>query len=223
MAFKSLSRPNVRLADQVYDQLLLAIRDGRISTDDRIVQEKLAEEFEISRTPVREALFRMEQEGILMVAGRGGFKIRKLGMNEIAEMYSARAAIEGFSARLLADENDPKTISKLRNRISSAENLKDTSVAGYFEANMGIHRAFVEATGNRFLLELFDSIWNRGSSFTLFASIRNENLPKSLGDHLTLVDAIETGNGSVAAEKMIAHIYEGKELQIAPGDGPKGG
>ncbi len=221
MGFKSLSRPNIRLADQVYDQIVQAIRDGTISTDDRIVQEKLADEFEISRTPIREALFRMEQEGILTVAGRGGFKIRKLGKREIAEMYSARAAIEGFSARLLADENNPKTIAALRKKISSAENLKDQSVKAYFEANMGIHRAFVEATGNRFLLELFDSIWNRGSSFTIFASIQNENLSKSLGDHLALVDAIESGDGSTAAEKMIAHIYEGKELQGTPVKGEK--
>ncbi len=215
MGFKSLSRPNVRLADQVYEQIVKAIRNGTISTDDRIVQEKLADEFEISRTPIREALFRLEQEGILTVAGRGGFKIRRLGEREIAEMYTARAAIEGFAARLLADENNTKTNAKLRKKITNAEDLKDKSVNAYFEANMGIHRAFVEATGNRFLLELFDSIWNRGSSFTLFASIRNEDLSKSLGDHLTLVDAIETGYGSKAAEKMISHIYNGKELQMA--------
>jgi len=214
MAFKSLSQPRARLADQVYDQIVQAIRDGTIASDDRIVQEKLAEEFEISRTPVREALFRMEQEGILAVSRRGGFVIRRLDMDEIADLYATRASIEGFAARLLAEANDKKTCDRLRKTIIKAENLKEKNVQAYFEANMSIHRAFVEAAGNPFLLEFFDNIWSRGSSFTLFATIKDEDLSRSLGDHLSLVDAIETGDKSVAVEKMIAHICDGKDLQI---------
>ncbi len=214
MTFKSLMQPRVRLADQVYDQIMQAIRDGSISADDRIIQEKLAEEFEISRTPIREALFRMEQEGILKVAARGGFRIRRLDNSEISELYGARAAIEGFAARLLADANEPDTIIKLRKRVSDAEDLKEGSVQAYFEANMAIHRAFVEATENRFLLEFFDNIWSRGSSFTLFATLQDEDLPKSLGGHQSLIDAIESGDSALASEKMIAHICDGRDLQI---------
>lgn len=214
MGFKSLSQPRARLADQVYDQIMQAIRDGTISVDDRIVQEKLAEEFEISRTPIREALFRMEQEGILTVAGRGGFKIRKIGKAEISELYGTRAAIEGYSARLLAQSGDKKICADLRALIQKEEDLADISVEAYFEANKAIHRAFVEATNNRYLLDFFDNIWGRGYSFTLFASLQNVDIAKSLGDHMALVDAIETGDGSTAAEKMIAHIFDGKDLQI---------
>lgn len=212
MTFKSLARPRTRLADQVYEQILEAIRTGAITANQKIVQEKLAERFEISRTPVREALFRMEQEGILAFAGGGGFVIRQLGPHEIAEIYDARAAVEGFAARLLAERNDPATNDALRAKIREAESLDETSVQAYFEANRSIHRAIIEASRNRFLLEHFDNLWNRGSSFTLFASITDERLKKSLGNHLSLIDAIESGNGSVAAEAMIAHIREGHDL-----------
>ena len=214
MSFKSLSKPRVRLADQVYDQIMQAIRDGSISADDRIVQEKLAEEFEISRTPIREALFRMEQEGILTIAGRGGFRIRQLDQKEISELYGARASIEGYAARLLAENKDAGIFDHLREFVTKTENLKENTAEAYFEANRAIHRAIVEATDNRFLLEFFDNIWSRGSSFTLFASIRNVDLSKSLGNHIELINSIEAGSGSDAAEAMISHIYEGKELQI---------
>ena len=214
MMFKSLSQPRIRLADQVYDQILQAIRDGSISNDDRIVQEKLAEEFEISRTPIREALFRMEQEGILSVAPRGGFVIRRLDKQEIAELYGARASIEGHAARLLVEANDKKIYDRLRKVIIKAEDLKEESVQACFEANMAIHRAFVVATDNRFLLEFFDNIWSRGSSFTLYATLQDEDLSKSFGGHLDLVDAIETGEVSTAVEKIIAHICDGKDLQL---------
>lgn len=213
LAFKSLSEPRVRLADKVYDQIMQAIHDGTISPDDRIVQEKLAIEFEISRTPIREALFRMEQEGILKVAGRGGFVIRMPDAEEIAEMYDSRCAIEAYSARLLAEENNPGTIKHLRQVVQKEESLKDATVKEYFLANRAIHRAFVEACGNRFLLEFFDNIWSRGTSYTLFASIKSQSLAKSLGDHMALVDAIESGDGCKAAEDFITHIRDGQELQ----------
>ena len=214
MTFRSLSQPRSRLADQVYEQIMDAIRDGTISAEDRIVQEKLAEQFQISRTPIREALFRMEQEGILVVEGRGGFRIRTLDRAEIAELYGARCAIEGFAARLLAERRDPALNDALRRTITAAEQVRDHSVAAYFRANMTVHRAFVDATGNRFLLEFFDNLWNRGWAFTLFATIESVDLSKSLGDHLALVDAIATTDGSKAAERMIDHINAGRELQI---------
>lgn len=217
MGFKSLSQPRQRLADQVYEQIMRAIRSGTISAKDRIVQEKLAEEFEISRTPVREALFRMEQEGILTVAGRGGFKIRQIGPDEITELYGARCAIEGYATRLLATINDSALNDRLRAIIADAEDLKNETVETYFEANLTVHRAIVEATENRYLLEFFDNIWNRGSSYTLFATIESVDLAESLGDHMALIDAIATGDAASAEEKMIAHIQNGQELQIKAG------
>lgn len=217
MAFTSLSQPRLRLADQVYEQIKLAIRSGEISTEDRIVQEKLAEQFEISRTPVREALFRMEQEGILEVAGRGGFRIRKLSLDEIRELYDTRCAIEAHAARLLADNGNKPLYDQLRETIANAEDLSNITVEAYFQANFQVHRAIVEAAGNRYLLELTDNIWNRGSSFTLFATIQSVDLSKSLGGHLALIDAIESKNGSHAAEVMIAHIHEGLTLQVESG------
>ena len=214
MAFKSLSQQRPRLADEVYTQIMDAIQSGDISVDDRIVQEKLAEEFGISRTPIREALFRMEQEGILSVAGRGGFKIRKMDEQEIREIYEARCSVEAFAMRVLAQRNDRDVSNRLRQIVVDAENLEEKTVEAFFRANRKIHRAIVLASENRYLLEFFDNLWNRGSSITLFASLGSGDLSKSLGDHLSLIDAIESGNDSFAAEKMITHITEGYHLQV---------
>jgi DNA-binding GntR family transcriptional regulator len=214
MALKPLNKPRERLADQVYDQIMGAIRSGEIDPGIRIVQEKLAEILNISRTPVREALFRMEQEGILEVSGKGGFLIRRHTAAEVGELYASRCAIEGYSARILAERADPQLNQSLRDAISNAEDISETTVMGYFQANMSIHRAIVLATENRFLLEFFDNVWNRGSSYTLFATLQGIDLRQSLGDHQSLADAIETGDGNIAAEKMIAHIRNGYQLQL---------
>ena len=110
MALKSIQPTRRRLADQVYDQIINAIVNRDIVSEDRLIQEKLAAELQISRTPVREALMRLEQEGVLEVTNRGSFKIYQMDDKEVRELYQSRAAIEGQCARILASINDPTHI-----------------------------------------------------------------------------------------------------------------
>lgn len=214
MALKTIKLHRQRLADMVYGQLLEAIRNGDIGGSERLVQEKLAEQLEISRTPVREALLRLEQEGILVSSPRGGFKVYRMSANEVRELYQARAAIEGQAVRILATHNDMEANARLRKTVEREENISSSKVEDYFNANRTIHRSMVEMTGNRYLVEMFDNIWNRTTSYNLFAAIEKLDLAKSLGDHLRLVDAIETGNPVTAMEATIDHITHGFELQI---------
>lgn len=212
--FRQIQTQRSRLADEVYRQILDAIHKGSIGPQERIVQEKLAKEFVISRTPVREALLRLEQEGVLETAGRGGFTIRTTSTEEVREIYQARTAIEGMAARILAELKDPARIAEIRRVIEREEDIKSATTADYFDANRAIHRSIVEQTGNRYLLEMFDNIWNRGVSFHLFAAIEKVDLSKSLGEHMALCDAIESGDPDKAQAAMIAHINDGLDLQL---------
>ena len=214
MALKSIQPARRRLADEVYDELIDAIMRREIGPDDVLVQEKLAAEMQISRTPVREALMRLEQEGVLQVSSRGSFRLYQLGDDEVKELYQARAAVEGQGARILAVRQDPEDWAVLRALIEREENLEDQSARGYFEANRNIHRAFVERANNRFLLEMFDMIWGKAMVFPLFASIENVDLAKSLGEHMELVDVIERGEKGEALEVFTQHIQNGFDLQM---------
>ena len=214
MALKTITVERQRLADIAYTQLLEAIRSGVITEDEQLVQEKLAEQLQISRTPVREALLRLEQDGIVVSSSKGGFSLYRMSREEVRELYQARAAIEGQAVRILASLNDAEKNAQLRQVIETEENIASPSVAAYFNANRKIHRTMVELAGNRYLLEMFDNIWNRGISYNLFAAIDKIDLAKSLGDHLRLADAIETGNPTIAMEAIVDHITHGFDLQI---------
>ena len=117
MALKSIKPERRRLADEVYDQLVEAIMDQEIGKNDRLVQERLAEQLQISRTPVREALMRLEKEGVLVSAASGGFRLAQMNEDEVRQLYQARAAIEGQAARILATHGQPDQFAKLRERI----------------------------------------------------------------------------------------------------------
>ncbi|MEL6964304.1 MAG: GntR family transcriptional regulator, partial [Pseudomonadota bacterium] len=181
--------------------------------DDQLVQEKLAAELEISRTPVREALLRLEQEGVLVTSPRGGFMLRRISEREAGEIYDVRAAIEGQAVRLLALRNDPAVHNHLRQVIAKEENVTSETVQAYFSANRTIHRSIVEATGNTLLVDMFDNIWNRAGSFHLFAAIEEIDLAQSLGNHLELVEAMATGNVQIATTAIFDHISDGLALQ----------
>jgi len=215
LALKSIKLEKRRLADEVYDQLLDSITSGDIGPEDRLVQEKLAAELEISRTPVREALLRFEQEGVLVSAARGGFKLYRMSESEVRQLYQARAAIEGQAARILASRNDATLNKKLRSTIKKEEQGKSKTVRAYFETNRKVHRKFVELIDNTYLIDMFDNIWNRAVPFQLFATIENVDLSKSLDEHMKLVDAVETGDVTIALETYIEHVTDGFNLQVA--------
>jgi DNA-binding GntR family transcriptional regulator len=214
LAFKNIQPVRRRLADEVYDQLVSAIMNLDIGQQDRLVQEKLATDLGISRTPVREALMRLEQEGVLQKSAQGGYRLHQMSDQEVRELYQTRAAIEGQVARILAEKNDPSDLAKLRETIKREENISSATIRDYFEANRNIHRHFVELANNRYLLEMFDMTWGKAMAFQLFAQIENVDLSKSLGDHMALVDVIETGDKVEALEVFIQHIQDGFDLQM---------
>jgi len=215
MTFKSIRPARRRLADEVYEELIDAIMRRDIQPNDHLVQEKLAAEMQISRTPVREALMRLEKEGVLEVSNRGSFRLSRMDDDEVKELYQSRAAVEGQCARILAARKDAKECDALRAVIEREEDLEDRSARSYFEANRNIHRAIVERANNRFLLEMFDMIWGKAMAFPLFATIENVDLSKSLGDHLALIDVIESGDRTAALEEFTKHIQDGFDLQMA--------
>lgn len=214
MTFTSIQTNRRRLADEVYDQIVNAIASLEIGPNDRLVQEKLAKQLDISRTPVREALMRLEQEGVLVVSQRGGFRLHRMDDHEVRELYQSRAAVEGQAARILAENVDPETIKSLRQTIKTEEDIKVTTTRAYFEANRNIHRRFIELTDNRYLLEMFDMTWGKAMAFQLFSTFVNVDISKSLGDHMSLVEAIESGDKTVALEAVIDHIHDGLDLQL---------
>jgi DNA-binding GntR family transcriptional regulator len=212
--FKQLPNVQSRLASDVYEQILGAVLSGHIAPGARIVQEKIAAEINVSRTPVREALLRLEQEGILEISGRSGFTIRKIGDGEVRQIYQAREAVEGYAARLVSEARDTAQFDRIGKVIAREEKLSSQNVEDYFHANKRIHRAIVEETGNRYMLEQFDGIWNRGISFRLFAAIDTAELGASLAAHHLLLDAIASGTPGEAQQAMILHIRDGLGLQL---------
>jgi DNA-binding GntR family transcriptional regulator len=211
---QKIAAPRQRLAELVYEQILAGLQSGQISPTERLHQVRLAELLDVSRTPVREALLRLEQEGILISTTNGGFEVREISEDDVQKIYQTRQAIEGFCLGQLARTANAETLDSLRNTVSKYENIDANTPLAYYEANRNIHRTFVEVVENRYLLESFDALWNRNLSLHIFQTMSPPQLAESLSGHMELCDAIQTGDFEHAQRAMHKHIADGRSLQL---------
>lgn len=201
------------LADEAYDRITQAMLSGVIAPGARLVMDALAEELEISRTPVRDALRRLEQEGLIEPAGRRGFVVREIDAEEIRQTYEAREAIEGYAARLAAHRGEVAA-AEVRAAIARADEIDIETPLGSYLANRMVHRAVVEASANRILLDLFDDLWGRGQAHQIYAGcFRGGDSHATLRrKHQPIVRALRAGDADAAEAAMTAHLREGLAL-----------
>src|SRR5882757_6621049 len=111
-------------ADFVYESLRDAIADGRIGRGERVREEEIARNLGVSRTPVREALQRLQQRGLLVLGPGRGLVVAQLGHDEVVELYAMREILEGSAARFAAKQATPEeiaTLYQLQEQLRTAE------------------------------------------------------------------------------------------------------
>jgi DNA-binding GntR family transcriptional regulator len=202
------------LADGAYRRISEALLSGALKPGARLVMDTLAAQLEISRTPVRDALRRLEREGLIEPTGRRGYIVRPLNADEIHNLYEVRTAVEVYAAQRVA-ELGGTAVSHVADAVRRAEAMDLKQPAEAFAANRLVHRAVVEATGNELLVGLFDGIWTRAMALLVYSSYfqlkPDHHTIREL--HQPLLDAFEV-SPQQAAEVMRRHINEGLEATL---------
>lgn len=212
---KPIGRSDTTLADVAYKRISEALLSGALEPGSRLVMDQLAQQLDISRTPVRDALARLEREGMIEPTGRRGFVVRALTAEDTQHLYEAREAVEGFAARRVA-ELGPEAIDRVRATIRSTAGIDMTDARTVYEANMTIHRAVVEASGNPTLLDMFDMTWQRARGLVAFADyLAHDRSGETIESaHLPLIEAFEQGSDAAFAA-MRDHIRKGLAAHLA--------
>jgi DNA-binding GntR family transcriptional regulator len=195
-----------------YALIVEAIDNGLFRPGDRLVESELAERFGVSRTPVREALQRLETQAMLTRDGRSLF-VASLDHNELAELYAVRAELEGLAARLAAQHATPEEIAVLRGMVAEDRALLGDPPA-MSRANRRFHRQIHLASHNRFLvqqLELVHRSMALMAKTTLAAEGRDID---ALAEHGRIVDAIAARDGEGACAALRSHISRAYETRL---------
>ena len=192
------------LLTDAYALILEAIDRGDFKPGDRLVESDLADRFGVSRTPIREALQRLETQSLLTRDGRS-LIVASLDHNQRAELYVVRAELEGLAASLAARHATPEEVAVLRDMVE-----QDRALIGQPElmarANRRFHQQIHLASHNRFLVQQL-SLVHRSMALMATTSLAAEGRGEAaIAEHDAIVTAIESGDARAARETLKAHI-----------------
>lgn len=195
-----------------YTLILEAIDGGIYRPGDRLVESELAERFGVSRTPVREALQRLETQSMLARDGRS-LIVASLDHNQLAELYVVRAELEALAARLAAKHAAPEEVRVLQEMIEE-DRSKIGDPGALSRANRRFHHQIHLASHNRYLVQQLDLV-HRSMALLATTSLAVEGRGEAaLAEHQAIVDAIGAGDADAAGAMLRKHISKAFETRL---------
>lgn len=190
------------LRDQVRDVLRARIFDGDYPPGTRLIERDLADEFRVSRLPVREALRMLRQEGLLSDRSRG-MAVSSLNADEVADLFDVREALEVLACQLAAERGEPKDMDYLHELVARArEALSRGSILEVQAAGSQFHDSITAMARNEFLRTALEPL--QGRMHWLLRHARN--LPELIDEHEQLADAIASRDPQRAAARSSEHV-----------------
>jgi DNA-binding GntR family transcriptional regulator len=208
-----MSRKARDVQKDAYTLILEAIEAGTYKPGDRLVESELAERLGVSRTPVREALQRLETQSMLMRDGRS-LIVATLDHNQLAELYTVRTELEGLAARLAARHATDEEIRVLQSMVTEDRGLVGGDPRALSRANKRFHKLIHLASHNRFLVQQLDLVHRSMALManTSFAAVGRDEV--AIDEHQQIVDAIAAGDGEAAYQALKTHISRAFETRL---------
>lgn len=199
--------------NDLHAALLEAIDRGDYAPGARLIETELADRFGVSRTPVREALNRLESEGLAARDQRRGLTVAALDRDQLGELYDLREVLEGFAARLAARRASPAEIEVLREMVAADGAIADDPPA-LAQSNRRFHRQIHHASHNRYLNRMLETMRRSLallSGTTLASPGRGR---QSIAEHDAIVAAVEARDEAAAESAARSHIVNAYKTRL---------
>ena len=205
------------MADQTDDrdlhlQILEAIDEGEFPPGARLLETDLAARFGVSRTPVREALRRLETQGVVTHEPRKGAVVATLDYDQLGELYAVREVMEGLAARLAARHASPAEIQLLREMIAEDRKINDPKAQS--QANKRFHRQLHLTSHNRYLIQTLDPVRRSLALLGNTTFSAPGRIDSSNEEHEIIVDAIEARDENAAEDAARRHIIAAYSVRL---------
>jgi DNA-binding GntR family transcriptional regulator len=191
--------------EAAYDSLIDALRSGDYAPGDRLREEDVAKRLHLSRTPVREALRKLENNGIVEHRPRIGAVIRRLSQTEIVELYEMRIVLERTAASMAAQHGSAAEFDALDDMNARILDAQDTPILGA-AINQDFHAALYRAARNRFLLASAEAVNNALSLLGPTTYLDPDRIRIVVSQHADVTTALRQRDGDRAADAAEAHL-----------------
>ena len=199
--------PRTYLADRVYDALRRAIVAREFDAGEPLTEHDLCARFGVSRTPVREALAKLERDHLVRVVPKKGAFIRILSHDEVRELYEVREALEALAVRLAAPRLDRAGLAGFETRLralkSQGPRVTYTEVRALGEE---FHRHLIKMADNTKLAEMLDQVRERIQSVWTLSIVAPRRVQGLVREHLGILEALKGGDARRAERLMVAHV-----------------
>lgn len=178
----------------------------RSRNDIRLDERQLAQDFGISRTPVREAMAQLEREGFVRSVPRRGVYIVRKTKKEVIELITAWAALESMAARLITENAIDADIAALRRMFATFENGQILAhLDEYSEVNIQFHQAIIQMSGNSVLIQMAENLFTHMRMIRRKTIVEKDRAIKSIRDHMNIIEALEARDTARAEELVRTH------------------
>jgi len=178
----------------------------RSRQDIRLDERQLAQDFGVSRTPVREAMAQLEREGFVRSVPRRGIYIVRKTRIEVIEMITAWAALESMAARLITEHASDAEIVSLRQMFATFEDgALRAHLDEYSEANIEFHQAIIRMSGNSVLISLAENLFTHMRMIRRKTIVEKDRIERSIRDHMNIIEALEARDTARAEELVRNH------------------
>jgi len=178
----------------------------RNRTDIRLDERRLAIDFGISRTPVREAMAQLEREGFVRSVPRRGIYVVRKTKRDVIEMITAWAALESMAARLITENAGDEEIASLRKMFVTFEKGKlHAGLDEYSDVNIEFHQAIICMSHNRVLIDLAENLFTHMRMIRRKTIVERDRADRSIRDHMHIIEALETRDTARAEDLVRSH------------------
>ncbi|MGG6240946.1 FCD domain-containing protein [Nodosilinea sp. AN01ver1] len=204
------------LYEQTYLALRSAILSGDIAADERLIETQLADQLEVSRTPVREAIRRLQQESLIQVDSDGGLYIVKLSLKDAIKLYDCRIALERLAVLEACEHATPHHLQKIEQNLVLAEAAAKASPSAQgnptvdsirlLELSCEFHQLIAKSSGNSWIVSLLDQI---SQKITLIRVQTLKGLDQLIDidtEHRQIYEAIARRDSAAAEQQMVNHL-----------------
>nr|WP_228046161.1 GntR family transcriptional regulator [Saccharopolyspora sp. HNM0983] len=200
------------MGEQVRRALRARIAEGRLQPGDRIYEQDIAAEFGVSRVPVREAIRRLQGDGLVEVRDRRrGVFVRSLGRRQIEELFDVREALEALAAERAAERAGPDGAARLGALVEQARrSLQRGDLAAMTEANAAFHDELVAASGHELLAGVLEPLHGR----LAYLFRLNREPERVCAEHEQLHEAIAAGDAARAGALARAHAAASRRMVL---------
>lgn len=197
----------VKASDKIRTEIENAIKDGELLPGESIDEAELAHQYQVSRTPIREALIQLQAQGMVTSLPRGGMIVAKMNLQQLLALWELLAELEGVAVRLACQRMSADELATLvQLHAQSREHAEADDVAGWQQSNLQFHDLIYRATRNPYLRVELMRIRARTGYYRRHAFGALGRIRTSFEQHQVVVDAFRKGDQEAAVAAMVQHM-----------------